>query len=71
MELTHEQQQAIQLGATVPLVVANTECVILRKDIYEKSLAEADPRSCYSAVLRAWDADDENPSQYEEYLRDA
>ena len=71
MELTYEQQLAIQNGALVPILIGKAECVIVRKDVYEKSVADADPRSTYAAVLKAWDADDENPSQYEEYLRDA
>lgn len=29
-----------------------------------------DPRETYAAVLEAWDADDENPEQYLDYLRE-
>jgi hypothetical protein len=70
MDLTSEQQLAIQNGALVPILIGQAECIIVRKDVYEKSVADVDPRSMYAAVLKAWDADDENPSQYEEYLRD-
>lgn len=31
---------------------------------------EIDPREAYAAILRAWNADDENPEQYLEYLDD-
>lgn len=71
MELSPQQQQAIHEGAAVPITVAQTDCVIVRKDVYEQSRADADPRWLYAAVLKAWDADDDNPAQYEEYLRDA
>ena len=70
MELSSEQQLAIQNGALVPILIGQAECIIVRKDVYEKAVIDIDPRLMYAAVLKAWDAEDENPSQYEEYLRD-
>jgi hypothetical protein len=71
MELDPQQQIAVKQGVAVPVIVAQTECVVVRKDVYEQSLADGDPRNTYAAVLKAWDADDNDPQQYEEYLRDA
>lgn len=36
MELDETQLQAIQNGEIVPVVVANTECILIRKDVYQK-----------------------------------
>ncbi len=62
MHLT-DQQQAIEHGDAVPVVVNQTECIVIRKDVYEKSRGDFDPRLTYAAVLKAWDADDDNPEQ--------
>jgi hypothetical protein len=35
MNLTAEQQQALQRGQAVPVDVGGTPCVLLRKDVYE------------------------------------
>jgi hypothetical protein len=55
----------------VPIVINQTECVLVRKDIFERLQGDFDPRSTYAAVLKAWDADDDDPQQYQEYLRDS
>jgi hypothetical protein len=39
MELTAEQEQAIQRGQAVPVTVGGAACVVLRKDIYERGEA--------------------------------
>jgi hypothetical protein len=36
MELTAEQERAIQNGQAVAVTVGIAECVVLRKDIYER-----------------------------------
>jgi hypothetical protein len=36
MHLTIDQQKAIEDGQAVPLVVEGTECVLLRKDLYDR-----------------------------------
>ena len=71
MNLTSEQQQAIAEGVPVPVIVNQTECILVRKDVFERIHDEFDPRLTYAAVLKAWDADDEDPAQYREYLRDS
>ncbi len=35
MELTAEQERAIQNGQAVAVTVGSAECIVLRKDIYE------------------------------------
>lgn len=37
MELTAEQERAIQNGQAVVVTVGSAACVVLRKDIYERS----------------------------------
>jgi hypothetical protein len=39
MELTAEQERAIQSGQAVPVTVGGAACVVLRKDIYERGEA--------------------------------
>jgi hypothetical protein len=36
MELTAEQEQAVRRGQAVQVTVGGAECVLLRKDIYER-----------------------------------
>ena len=36
MELTAEQELAIQKGQAVAVIVGSAECVVLRKDVYER-----------------------------------
>ncbi len=36
MELTAEQERAIQNGQAVAVNVGSAECVVLRKDVYER-----------------------------------
>jgi hypothetical protein len=36
MNLTAEQERAIKNGQAVPVTVGGAECVVLRKDIYER-----------------------------------
>jgi hypothetical protein len=61
----------------VPVDVDGRDCVVLRREIYDRVKRVLDydsgdysPRETYAAVLKAWDQDDENPEQYLEYLRD-
>ena len=37
MNLTAEQERAVESGQTVPVVIAGRPCVVLRKDIYDRS----------------------------------
>jgi hypothetical protein len=70
LNLTSDQQLAIQNGVAVPVTINDTECVLVRKDVFERA-DDFDPRPLYPSILKAWDADDENPDQYREYLRDS
>ena len=36
MELTAEQERAIQNGQTVTVTIGSAACVVLRKDVYER-----------------------------------
>jgi hypothetical protein len=36
MNLTAEQEQAIHNGQAVPVNVGGTECILLRRDVYER-----------------------------------
>lgn len=36
MNLTEQQQQAVENGEAVPVHVGNSECVVIRKDIYDR-----------------------------------
>ena len=36
MELTAEQERAIQNGQAVAVTVGSAECIVLRKDVYER-----------------------------------
>ncbi len=68
MNLTAEQQHAIQSGQAVRLTVGGLECVVLRKDIYERgeeldyspwTAEEMDLLAAESADLLAGDGFDE------------
>ncbi len=72
MNLSGDQLKALQSGSPVPLNLDGTDCVVLRKDVYEKVKrliyddSEMDPRETYPAVLAAWDQDD-SPNDFECY----
>ena len=36
MNLTAEQERAIRGGQAVPVTVAGTDCVLVRKDVYDR-----------------------------------
>lgn len=36
MNLTSEQERAIRGGQPVPVTVAGTDCVLVRKDVYDR-----------------------------------
>lgn len=37
MELTADQEQSVQSGRAVRVIVGGTDCVLLRKDVYDTS----------------------------------
>jgi hypothetical protein len=36
LDLTTEQRTALESGEPVPCVVARTECIVVRKDVFER-----------------------------------
>jgi len=56
MKLTPEQQQSILQGNPVPIVVQNTDCFVVRRDLYERFTSLIAPEETYNAILEAWDA---------------
>ena len=75
MILSRDQLTALDQGAAVAVTIAERECVVLRKDVFEKvpvlkyDDSEMDPRETYPAVLRAWDQED-NSDDHEVYKRE-
>ncbi len=75
MELTNEQIQALDQGNAICIVVDGRECVVLRRDIYDrvKRVIECDemlPEEAYPAVLAAWDQEeDPGLNVYQDYKR--
>ncbi|HEX3150768.1 MAG TPA: hypothetical protein VHR66_22005 [Gemmataceae bacterium] len=59
MELTIEQQQAIQGGQAVRIDVSGAECIIVRKDVYDRaSQPDYEPWSAIEMDLLAAEAID-------------
>lgn len=36
MQISEQQQQALEHGEAVPVVIGETQCVVLRRDVYER-----------------------------------
>ena len=63
MTLTSEQQQAVKQGQAVPVIVDDTECVIVRKDVFERVKSVLDTvntDTVYDLMERAIAEDDTN-----------
>jgi hypothetical protein len=43
MDLSAEQVRAVQSGQVVPVDVAGSQCVVLRKDVYDRETLDYDP----------------------------
>jgi hypothetical protein len=73
MNLTNDQIQALDHGDAVPVLVDGRECVVLRRDIFDrvKGVIEYDemsPEEAYPAVLAAWDQEeDPGLDAYQDY----
>ena len=52
MELTPAQLQAIARGEAVPIVIRQTECILVRRDDFEE---QDIVRDTYAAAIKAWD----------------
>lgn len=60
MELTIEQQAAIENGQAVEVVVGETRCVVVRREVFDRvkmALEELSPDETSQAVLASWDPD--------------
>lgn len=72
MILSADQIKVLHSGSAVPVKVGDTDCVVLRRDVYDKVKdliyddSEMDPRDTYPAVLNAWDQGD-SLDDYESY----
>lgn len=74
MDLTLGQQTALEQGAVVPVLVGRTECVLIRKDLYERAqpllagepLSIAEQRHILREVGRMAGWDDPEMSIYDE-----
>ncbi len=77
MNLTNDQIQALDQGNAVPVAVEGRACVVLRQDVYNRVKqvidyddSEANPEETYSAVLAAWDQEeDPGLDAYQDYKR--
>lgn len=76
MQLTAEQQHAVEHGEPVSVTLGQTECVVLRKDIYERvrSILYSDGElSDDEAVRLGWEAgrsigwDTPEMAEYDDY----
>ncbi len=56
MELTPNQRTALDQGDAIPIVIGQTECVLVRRDIFERNKKDLAPDEAYAAILDAWDA---------------
>jgi hypothetical protein len=59
MNFTEEQQQAVENGEAVPINIGNSECVVLRKDIYDRVkgiIYDGSQISDETAALLGWES---------------
>lgn len=57
MHLNADQITALQHGQPVPLVIENTECVVIKRDVYEQALATSEWTTQEMDILAAEAAD--------------
>jgi len=74
MDLTSEQVQAIREGSPVPIVPPEVgeECIVLRRDIYERVKGQAEddlPSSLAISRLTAAITEDEDLDYYQQFKR--
>jgi len=77
MILSVDQRKAVQQGAAVPVTVDETECVVIRKDVYEEITqrtyddSEVDVREAYplmDAVAKQEGWDDPSEDLYDDLV---
>ena len=70
LELTAEQRTALEIGEPVPCVVGATDCVVIRKDVFDRMQhvayddSEWSPEEMTVLAERAFD-DADTPGQIE------
>ena len=75
MDLSNDEIQALDQGDAVSIVVDGRECVVLRRDIYDRvkrvvEYDEMNPEESYPAILAAWDQEkDPGLDAYQDYKR--
>ena len=76
VNLSPEQRHALEQGEAVPVTVEQTECVLLRRDIYERVKkvvqcddSEFDPREAYPLVNEVMREDDEQDPLLDSYQK--
>ena len=68
MQLTSEQRLAIKQGQPVSVRVDDIECVIVRKDVYERIQNALDPGETYAAIEAVLDQEkDPGLESYQHY----
>ncbi len=68
MNISQQQIDAVESGKVLSIPLDETECVIIRKEVFEKVRNALEIEETYPAILEA--LDDENPEQYLEYLNE-
>jgi hypothetical protein len=77
MKLTDEQIRALDHGDPICVTMDGRDCVVLRRDIYDRIRrvveyddSDMEPEEAYRAVLAAWD-EEEDPGleAYQDYKR--
>ena len=54
MTLTRDQKNAVEHGQAVPITLDGTDCIVVRRDVYERlSRAEYDDTEWHEDELRA------------------
>lgn len=73
MTLTTEQRNAMDMGEPVTVEVDGKTCILILKDVYEKSrkiidFSEMPPDEAYAAIEQAW-GDDPGLDAYQDLKR--
>lgn len=68
MNVSQQQIEAVERGDVLSIPLEKTDCVIIRKEVFEKIRNALEIEETYPAILDA--LDDENPDQYLEYLNE-
>ncbi len=65
MHLTKEQREAVENGEAVPLTIDGTECVVIKKDVYEsvrELIDDAHPRTMKKHLSKIMQEDWSDPN---------